>query len=1016
GSQNFASGVDPLVVEFSVGSIYDLYTGDLDNDGDIDIAGMDSDNGLFWLENEGSQNVRFLTKHTIDAATSFTTNTTKSVFIADINADGFLDILTGTSDDKTVAWYQNDGTAIPSFSKQTISSTYAIPYHVVAGDIDGDGDMDVIAAYRDNPADGGASWEDAVILYDNNGTQSFTPYTIIQEDFSNGYDKIQEVTSVNASDIDDDGDLDILVTSSGDTTLSWFENVDELKVVSIAPAHFENFVAVDANIVLNFNFNVKGAATNANHISVVGSKTGEISGSLLGDNSKTLTFDPTTNFKPGEVITLTLLPALEPTANTITFRTPVQFQFTVGGDANPSLTVVTPERVVLDNTTSGLKDIFTIDINGDGLLDIISASETDNSINWYKNNGDDTFTINNIASNVSGTVTVSAADMDNDGDIDILTVAATGGQITWYENNGSESFAANAITELVVGGNNIIPADVNNDGFLDIVVSSSSSSVGLVWYQNDGVADPTFSKQTIDSSTNFKTIFAVDLDEDNDLDIVYTSLTDANVGWYKYNSATGSFETKNILISGNQTATVLPIDIDGDGDPDLVHATVGATGSVSWYENNGNQSFTLRSIVAHSLDNLIAITAGDVDGDGDIDLLSASEGDDTIALFVNDGSQNFTKVDITTLADGVQSIEIADVDSNGDLDILSASLSDNSIAWYESKILLNYVSSTPTNGATHIAVDSNISATFDVAIHTDSETDDSVLVTGNLTGKIGGVYSVSGSTITFDPTVNFKPGELITLTLSSKMRSFDDGGLLNPRTIQFYATQSANDFYVAQTPFQRPIDATANSLKDIVVIDLNKDGFLDVISASDTDNTIAWYDGNTSFSRSTISTLANGVTAVYAVDIDGDDDNDILAASVMDQTIHWYENIAGVFTKKTISGDAGASDVFAFDIDNDGYIDVLSADPSNNAITWFKNNGSQGFTKIDIATGVTGASSVYATDVDGDGDIDILSASSGNNTIAWYINDGSQGFTKTDIATDAMGASSVFAIDVDGDG
>ena len=64
-----------------------------------------------------------------------------------------------------------------------------------------------------------------------------------------------------------------------------------------------------------------------------------------------------------------------------------------------------------------------------------------------------------------------------------------------------------------------------------------------------------------------------------------------------------------------------------------------------------------------------------MDGDGDLDIVSASFNDDTVAWYENDGAANptFTAADIATSADGARSVTIADIDGDGDLDIVSAS-------------------------------------------------------------------------------------------------------------------------------------------------------------------------------------------------------------------------------------------------------------------------------------------------------------------------------------------------------
>ena len=70
-------------------------------------------------------------------------------------------------------------------------------------------------------------------------------------------------------------------------------------------------------------------------------------------------------------------------------------------------------------------------------------------------------------------------------------------------------------------------------------------------------------------------------------------------------------------------------------------------------------------------------------GDGDMDVLSASVLDDKIAWYENDGNENFTPHTITTGANRATSVYAVDVDGDGDIDVLSTSDLDNKIAWYE---------------------------------------------------------------------------------------------------------------------------------------------------------------------------------------------------------------------------------------------------------------------------------------------------------------------------------------------
>ncbi|KAK3267056.1 hypothetical protein CYMTET_24363, partial [Cymbomonas tetramitiformis] len=94
-----------------------------------------------------------------------------------------------------------------------------------------------------------------------------------------------------------------------------------------------------------------------------------------------------------------------------------------------------------------------------------------------------------------------------------------------------------------------------------------------------------------------------------------------------------------------------------------------------------SSGFSLR-VISTLADGASFVYAADVDGDGDIDVLSASYGDDKIAWYANNGSGVFgSQQVISTLADNARSVYAADVDGDGDMDVLSASLLDSKIAW-----------------------------------------------------------------------------------------------------------------------------------------------------------------------------------------------------------------------------------------------------------------------------------------------------------------------------------------------
>ena len=335
-------------------------------------------------------------------------------------------------------------------------------------------------------------------------------------------------------------------------------------------------------------------------------------------------------------------------------------------------------------------------------------------------------------------------------------------------------------------------------------------------------------------------------------------------------------------------------DLDGDGDLDVL-STFLREDKVAWYENDGAGNFSNQKIISESADAVQGVYATDLDGDGDMDVLSASSGDHKIAWYENDGAGNFSNQKIIIIEEiGVNRVHAADLDGDGDMDILSASWHDNKVAWYEN------------DGA------------------------------GN----------------------------------------FSDQKIISNQTI------GAIDVYTA---------------------DLDADGNIDVLSVSFEDKKIAWYknDEAGNFSdQKIISTLASRPSQVYVADLDADGDLDVISNSERrDAKIVWHENDGiGNFSDQKIinSTSLGRPSIYVADLDEDEDFDVLSASRYANRVTWYENDGAGNFsTQKNISTQANddpvvyiGPTIVHVADLDADGDLDILSTSASNNDekVVWYEN------------------------------
>ena len=123
-------------------------------------------------------------------------------------------------------------------------------------------------------------------------------------------------------------------------------------------------------------------------------------------------------------------------------------------------------------------------------------------------------------------------------------------------------------------------------------------------------------------------------------------------------------------------------DVDGDTNVDLVTAAY-ADNEIAWYKNDGGADPTFsKNVVSTSAVGARDVTVADMDGDGDLDILSASFLDNKFAWYEHDGNAvpAFTEHLISEEADGPRSVVVANIDANPDPDVIGASLDDDTIS------------------------------------------------------------------------------------------------------------------------------------------------------------------------------------------------------------------------------------------------------------------------------------------------------------------------------------------------
>ncbi|WP_291129562.1 T9SS type A sorting domain-containing protein [Flavobacterium sp. UBA7682] len=488
---------------------------------------------------------------------------------------------------------------------------------------------------------------------------------------------------------------------------------------------------------------------------------------------------------------------------------------------------------------------------------------------------------------------VASADFDGDGDQDVLASSYFGNRLVWLENldGTGHEVTLRSISTTIQAPWGVCAADIDDDGDIDVVAASLGGN-NVVWYENtDG--NGTFVMKQALFATLVNKVMAADIDNDGDLDLVWSSASDSKLRWLKNSDGLGTFSsTVNVDANASGVPGFYLADLDGDGAKDIVSSYASSSGShgVSWYKNNNNGlgTFSTRIVISTAVNYVTSVYAGDLDGDGDMDVVSASATDDKIAWYENlDGLGTFGAQQVLSVtADGAMVVRIADADGDGDKDVIFGSNDDKTIGWFK-----------------------NVDGT------------------GNFSSEIF-------------------------------------------------------------------IGPNSGDIRDIYFADMDGDGDLDFLTATNTDNNITLYkntDGTGAFAPDILTKHIDGGRIVVAEDIDGDGDKDIVAASYWDDKISWFKNLDGqgnFHNSQTIISTTinGATSVFVGDVDGDGFKDVLATAYLDNAVVWYKNTDGLGTFAAPqfIDTNLYNSSRVYLSDIDSDGDMDVFAL--GTTRIAWYKN------------------------------
>lgn len=535
GEMSFSSAV--LALPVGVLDPTGIAIGDVDRNGLLDIVTAHNRGGdlsILWQETPGI----FMPRAVTEAGRPRLSEGPRTVALGDLDQDGDLDLVAGNADLHSVtAYYQQEPKVFQPLELGAFDAKeFDFPVAVAVADLEGDGDSDIVSANR---------FSSTVTLFLQTGAGEFSSVPTFDFGF---VDEVGAPDSLTVGHLQGRERLDVVTANSDGSELRVFKGrisgFDEIALV--LPSTFE-------------------------------APTSSANGDFDGDGDQ----DIVSANRGSDDLAL--------------------FYQNGRGDFSEVVPIPPPEN----EQQRKPRVVQTSDLDGDGDLDLVSANFKSDNVSLYRRNEKGGYDVEVLGGGMEteggrkmrGPTGLAISDLDGDGDLDIVTANAKSDNLTVFEQREDGLFTVRELECFSCGFGSPVSVfvdDLDEDGDQDVAVASALSDELSVFFMERPweYRRPPLILNDPGTTDRPVTVVAADVDSDGDLDLLSANARSDSISIFEQLSP-GVFDPRPTRIA-TARRTMRPqdiavVDVNGDGDVDIVTSNWGSRNLTFFFGSAGGQ-------------------------------------------------------------------------------------------------------------------------------------------------------------------------------------------------------------------------------------------------------------------------------------------------------------------------------------------------------------------------------------------------------------------------------------------